>query len=114
MNDTWQLTNDSPLSIKITSAKYYATETLNDPNGPWLDLRPGLYEERGLDLHLDDEMSEMQRVDTASPTWRGVLIRPGDTLTACVPNLVDLRINYRRAGLWGLAERRSVWVRGGV
>ena len=46
-------------------------------------------------------------MDSVVP-WNKVVIPPGDTLTAHVPNNSDLRIKYRRAGLFGIFERRAV------
>ncbi len=64
-------------------------------------------------LHLDDEVTEIRRLDQ-EPPWSTVVVLPGDTLTARVLNNSDLRIRYRRAGWLGVFERREVLIQGGA
>lgn len=109
--DTWQLRNDSALpvlirSVTITGARTYndATETIEV-----LTLTTDT-EKHGITLHSDDEMTENGR----GGQWTGVEIMPGDTLTAVVPLMSELRIEYRRAGWLGVFERRELRIAGGI
>ncbi|MFD7076093.1 hypothetical protein ACFV9G_17955 [Nocardioides sp. NPDC059952] len=111
--DTWQIQNDSPLPVLILSVDYQGADTMHEDKLCWRRLSEDVDDRRGISLRIDDEVSEIKRLDRQH-SWRGVVITPGDTLTATVPNLTDLRIKYRRAGAFGLAERREVWIRGGA
>lgn len=42
----------------------------------------------------------------------GTLIPPGDTMEARVPNNTNLVIRYRRPGITGVLERRSITIQG--
>lgn len=68
---------------------------------------------RGATLHLDDEVSEILRLDRQGP-WNSVVVPPGETLKAKVTNNIDLRIKYRHAGWLGLLERRALTISGGA
>jgi hypothetical protein len=111
--DTWTVQNDSALPVRILTVQYYGGDTHNHPDGPWRDMTDELDERRGVYLRLDDEVPEMGRLDARRP-WSRVVVPPGDTMTAGVPNLTDLRIKYRRAGFFGFTERREVRIRGGM
>ena len=114
--DTWEVRNDSAVAVRIRSAAYMGSGTYDDARGRmnWHEL-PTNAQDSGLlvDLSLDDEVPEMRRLDAEQP-WRKVVILPGDAMVAHVPNNHDLRIRYRRAGLWGFLERREIRVHGGV
>lgn len=111
--DTWRIQNDSALPVRITSAAYRGPDTFNDRSWAWVELTEAVDERRGVSLHLDDEVPEIRRLDKPTP-WSEVEVQPGDTLTAKVPNLTDLRISYRRAGPFGFVERRDVTLSGGA
>lgn len=114
--DTWEVRNDSAVAVRIRSAAYMGSGTYDDARGRmnWDEL-PTNAHDSGLLLHLrlDDEVPEMRRLDAGLP-WRKVVILPGDSMVAHVPNNHDVRIRYRRAGFWGLLERREIRVHGGV
>jgi hypothetical protein len=89
--------------------------TVNSRTGEieWVELDPDDEKSRGATLHLDDEVSEIRRLDHPIP-WNMVIIPPGDTMKARVMNNADLRIRYRRAGWLGTFARRTVTISGGA
>lgn len=112
--DTWTVQNDSALPVRILSVTYRNLGTFQGNQWAWAELTEdddnGLH---GVWLHLDDEVPEIRRMDSLVP-WGKVVIPPGDSMTAHVPNNSDLRIKYRRAGLFGIFERRAVLLSGGA
>jgi hypothetical protein len=116
LNDTWELKNDSPLPIRITSVAVMDPSSYDDSSGKmlWAELKPDAEaQEGGISLHFYDSVTEIRRLDCGRP-WKGTIVPPGDTLTATVLNNRDLRIRYRRAGTFGVFERREVKVHGGT
>jgi hypothetical protein len=113
--DTWKLQNDSPLPIRITSVAVWGLGTVNRKTEEieWVELDPDDEKSRGATLHLDDEVSEIRRLDRTI-SWNKVIVPPGDTMKAHVLNNTDLRIMYRRAGWLGVFERRRVTISGGA
>lgn len=111
--DTWHIQNDSALPVLVLAVAYQGADTMSGDKMRWKELTREIDERRGISLHVDDEVAEIIRLDRGG-SWSRVVIHPGDTLTATVPNLTDLRIKYRRAGVFGFAERREVWIRGGA
>jgi hypothetical protein len=113
--DTWKVTNASPLPIRITSVAVRGLGTVNRETEEiqWVELDPDDAKSRGATLHLDDEVSEIRRLDRTT-SWNRVIIPPGDTMKAHVMNNTDLRIRYRRAGWLGVFERRTVTISGGA
>lgn len=116
---TWTIRNESALPVKITKVTHTGVHTYNDTTGeietrvlpPWVP-----HEEEGdlgIRLQFDDEVLELNRDSDDSP-WAGQLVPPGDTLTAFVNLNRTLTIRYRRAGLFGLTERRTLSIDGGV
>lgn len=65
----------------------------------------------GVQLTFDDEVLEIGRTDLELP-WRGIVIPPGEVLTARVSNNVTLTVRYRRGGLGGVFERRTQVIHG--
>lgn len=113
--DTWDLKNDSALPVRVTSVAVMGPHTYDDSQGKlnWVELPPDADGEEGVALHFDDSVTEMKRLDQKRH-WSGTQIPPGDTLGARVLNNRDLRIRYRRAGVFGVLERREVRIHGGV
>ena len=117
---TWQIRNASPLPVRIARVTYSGVNAYN-PISEKIEERdlPGWvpHEEEaslGIRLHFDDEVLEMTRDDGHKDTWRGHVVPPGDTLTAFVNLNRTLSIRYRRGGLLGFAERRTLRSNGGV
>lgn len=102
--DTWELKNSGPVAIRVVSARILGPDI--DEALPW----DGSV---GVELHLDDENSEIAREDWRRP-WNEVVIPPGDTLHAVVGNNTSLVIKYRRGGLSGVLERRIIAIHGSV
>lgn len=113
--DTWRVKNDSPLPIRITSVAVRGLGTVNRQTEKieWVQLKPDDEKSRGATLHLDDEVSEIRRLD-APVAWNRVIVPPGDTMKAHVMNNTDLRIRYRRSGWLGVFERRTLTISGGA
>jgi hypothetical protein len=62
----------------------------------------------GITLTFDDHVLETRR-DDRRETWAGQIVPPGERLTAVVQETVGaLRIVYRRAGRFGVLERRAI------
>jgi hypothetical protein len=62
-------------------------------------------------LSFDDDTAEFRRADWQRP-WSKEVVRPGDTLQAVVPINTTLTISYRRDGLFGRLERRTIVIDG--
>lgn len=111
--DTWKITNESAVAVRLRSVQYYDAHTHSHPDGPWLDLTDDREDDTDrMYVRLDDEVLEMARLDARKP-WPKIVVPPGDTLTVKVPLLTDVLIKYRRAGWSGMSERREVKLRGG-
>lgn len=103
-----RVTNSSAIPIQILSVMFRSAE---HPVKVSLDLMgPRDY---GPCLDLEDEIDSITKSEQGLP-WNQVVVPPGDSLIARVPGNSDLRITYRRAGLWGLAERRAISIHGSV
>lgn len=104
LDDTWELKNDSPLSLTLTSVRLAMPGYERDL--PWDG-------EHGVRLCFDDETAEIAREDFQRP-WNEVVVEPGDTLEAAMQSNTSLLIEYRRAGWLGVFERRRVVIHGHV
>lgn len=116
MTDTWELRNDSALPIRIVSVTVCGPHTYDHSRNKIAEIDLPIFEGRGKEgasLVFDDETLEIRRTDTAR-SWRGIEIPPGDTLEAVVENNRTLRIRYRRAGRFGIMERREISIHGYV
>jgi hypothetical protein len=113
--DTWQLKNNSSLPIRLTSVTVTSPSTYNASRNrvEGVPLTPQNQDGFGISLRFDDDITELTREDIDKP-WNRVIIPPGDTLQASVPNNTNLRIKYRRAGVMGVLERRNMRVQGNV
>ena len=113
--DTWRLRNESPLPVRIRCVAVCGFGTYDDTKGVLRWVEVGAEDDNGLSatLHLDDEVTEIRRLDNRQP-WRTVVIAPGDTMKAHVLNNTTLRIRYRRAGAFGTFERREIEIHGGA
>jgi hypothetical protein len=113
--DTWRIRNESPLPVRIRSVAVSGVGTYDDTKGALRWVEVGTEDEDGLSatLHLDDEVTEIRRLDNRQP-WRAVVVAPGDTMQAHVLNNTTLRIRYRRAGAFGTFERREIQIHGGA
>jgi len=122
----WQIRNDSPLPVVLTKVTHAGVHTYNDRTGT-IDERdlPPDEDERapGISLVYDDEVQEISRQEPRpkrfrrkprEPSWRGQRVLPGDTLTAYVDLNRTLTLYYRRAGMFGVLERRRISIDGGV
>ncbi len=111
--DTWRITNDSSLPVRITSIRYVTPDTWNDESRSFDEPVLPSDGTDGIRLSLDDSTAEVARMDWKRP-WSEVVVEPGDTLTAVVGTNTTLLIDYRRAGRVGLFERRHLTIHGGV
>lgn len=114
--DTWEIRNNSPLPVTITSVRYRGANTYDDKSGRIPEVDLPVFEgegDLGISLTFDDEVAEIRRFDMRQ-SWRGMTVPPGDTLEARVLNNRDLVIGYRRSGLFGVFERRRVEIHGTV
>lgn len=113
--DTWVVKNDSPLPVRIVDATVASPHTYDSDTDRIRRVRVESTEAEamGVTLQLDYEMAENSLQD-AGRGWSGVLVEPGDTMTAHVPTNTDLAIRYRRTGIWGMLERRTLTIRGGA
>jgi hypothetical protein len=115
LSDTWELRNDSALPVHIMSVTTQGIHTFDPESGKihTVELQAEPAKDFGVSLHFDDEQLEIARSDRARD-WGGLTVPPGDTLHATVRNNRSLRINYRRAGILGVLERREVRIHGGA
>lgn len=111
--DTWTITNDSPISIKVTSVTWQSVDTFEGDKLVWRELPVQTSGVEGIHLTLDEEQLYYKLTESLG-RWRGLVLPPGDTLRATVLNNHDLRIKYRRSGWTGVFERRVIKVHGGV
>jgi len=113
--DTWTIRNDSSLPVRITSMAIRGLTTVNQKTQEieWRELDGGSQGSRVAEVWLEDEVSEIRRLDRATH-WNKILIPPGDIFRARVLNNTDLRIRYRRAGWLGVFERRTLTISGGA
>lgn len=102
-----RITNDSAVPIRLVSV---TSRTALEPEWVSLDSETS---KNGQHLWIEDEVDNITMSEQNTP-WSKVTILPGDALRARVQNFSDLLIRYRRAGLWGHLEHRSLHVRGGV
>jgi hypothetical protein len=110
--DTWTLRNSSSLPIRITSVTVASPETYDANQDKILEVElPVLDGDGGVLLAFDDHVLETRRVEQNQP-WRRLEVPPGDTLQATVMTNRTLRIKYRRAGFFGILERREVSIHG--
>lgn len=109
--DTWEVKNDSPVSVKILSVRVLTPSCWDDrtQSFKWVELPyEGMTE---ANLALDDGVEEIGRQDWQRP-WSRVMVSAGDTMTAHVLNNTTMEIRYRRAGPWGVLERRRLAISG--
>jgi hypothetical protein len=114
--DMWEIRNASSLpiliqSVRVLSVADYANSKKPRPrdlgvpsnlNETWLDFD---------DPHLANIHSDWQ--DAKAP-WSNVLVPPGDTLVSHIQTNTTLYIRYRRAGPFGILERRRLTIHGHV
>lgn len=94
--DRWTLRNESALTIRLEGV------SLVDPLGEV---------EVGSHLTFVDHMLEVRRHEWELP-WAGMKVPPGEELIAHVPPNHTMVIDYRRDGLFGRVERRSITIHG--
>lgn len=115
---TW-IRNASALPVVLTRVSYSGVTTYNDETGEIEDhdLPSWVPHEEeadlGISLRFDDEPLELGR-DADEKPWRGLKVPPGDTLTAYVNLNRTLVLEYRRSGVFGVFERRTLRIDGGV
>lgn len=102
--DTWVLQNASSVPALISSATSLGIHGEN----PLSDNDNGQ-----VSLMLDDETDEIRRTDMGLD-WPGIVIGPGDTMSAHIGVNSALVVGYRRAGWTGIAERRTLTIHGTV
>lgn len=115
VGSTWNLRNDSALPIRIRSVRVTGLSTFNHATEQQREIELPLAGDRadGASLSFDDSTLETL-LYVHHRSWKGVTIPPGDTLQAVVPNMHGLRIKYRRAGCFGILERREIVISGGI
>jgi hypothetical protein len=113
--DTWEVRNSGPLPIRIRSVRFsdVMTVDLDAHEVRQVELPAEGLPSHDISLTFDEEMNEISREEWQTP-WSQVVVEPGDSLLAHVPNNASLYIDYRRAGLSGILERRNITIHGGV
>lgn len=111
--DTWRIRNESPIPARIRSVAVCGAFSYDDSLGEirWIELGNEQDTHSPATLRLDNEVAEVRRVE-ARLAWRSITVAPGDTMTAHLLNNTTLRIRYRRAGPFGLVERREIQLHG--
>jgi hypothetical protein len=102
--DTWRLRNVSALPIQIETVAYMHFGMAEPKDLPTDGIST-------CSLSFDDEVLDTGRTER-DLRWRGVTVPPGESLTAHVGVNHTLTVRYRRAGLGGRFERRSILVHG--
>lgn len=102
---TFTITNDSAVEVQIISVDGpgFTSGTTWEPYPNPLDLDDA----STMLLTLDDFGLDIQR-EEKSPSWKGVRIPPGETMSARVDGIMAMRVRYRRSGPFGVLERRSL------
>lgn len=114
--DTWEVRNNGALPITIRSVTYSGSHTWNAETRTIEERELPVFEgdgKLGVSLAFDDEVDEITRFDK-QVRWRGLVLRPGDTLQARVLTNCAITIRYRRSGCFGFVERRKLRIAGGV
>ena len=115
--NTWLVRNESPLPIRLGRVHYTGINTFDQASGEIRKVELPSYiddeGELGIGLRFDDEVLELTR-DANDKSWSQQIVPPGDVLVAYVNLNRSLVIPYRRAGIFGVFERRTVRVEGGV
>ncbi len=114
--DTWEIQNDSPLSIEILDVTvtglslmdFDHPQSVPTKSLPWDGIEGGM-----VSLCFDDPTLETRRTDWQRP-WQELTVPPGDTLQAHIMNNHMIEISYRRAGWLGLFEKRELVIHGYV
>jgi hypothetical protein len=113
--DSWILTNNSPVAIRMTKVHVISPNNFNPRTGHIEEMPLPVFgdPDSGAELELGDFTSEVARTDWERP-WPRVEVAAGDTLTGRVPVNTSLKIAYRRAGWTGVLERRGLVIHGDV
>ena len=113
--EAWTIRNESALPVKILSAAALSVTTYNERRDRFdhIELDPDAESTHGISLSHDDEVDYVRMQDW-SRSWKGEILRAGDTLSASVSLNCSLIIEYRRAGWSGVFERRKLVIHGGV
>lgn len=109
--DTWSLRNESSLPIRVARAEYRGADTYSNGSLAWIRLNPADMVSDRFELQLDSDLSGGE-VLAGFDKWRQFTLPPGDALLVRMPNNSQLRVRYRRAGLGGIVERRSIEIHG--
>lgn len=98
--DTWTVTNDSSLPIRVRSAHFVSPDGKSEVGRYW--------------TFVDDTLAVRQDEKDDGGSWKGVVIPPGEELRAHVPVNHTMVIRYRRDGMTGWFERRQLEIHGYV
>lgn len=113
--DMWVLTNNSPVTVRLTSVRVVSPNNFNPKTERIDELPLPVFgdPDTGVELELGDHTTDVARADFERP-WPEVEVAAGDTLIARVPVQTSLKIAYRRAGWTGVLERRALIIHGDV
>jgi hypothetical protein len=113
IQNVWELRNNSALPVQITSVTVMGAITYNEETGKIDEIElppeylPGDKYFGIFSLAFLDPVTEIVRADQLRP-WRGQVVLPGDALRALVVPNARMLIKYRRAGPFGIFERREI------
>jgi hypothetical protein len=109
----WELRNDSALPVRIRSVKVMGPLTYNEKTDKIDEIElapeypPGHKYFGAFWLAFVDPMTENMRTSQLPP-WNKQVVLPGDSLRAAVITNEKMQIKYRRAGPFGIFERREI------
>lgn len=110
----WTIRNDSALPVRLTKVIRSGIDTFDADSGEIHEVPLETWTEAGGDVTLTFDEETLYYEQDAAEDWNGLIVPPGDTLTAYVNLNRTLVIHYRRKGVFGIFERQSVKLDGGV
>jgi hypothetical protein len=110
----WTIRNASALPVRLTKVVRSGIDTFDTDTGKIREVPLETCTGSGSDVTLSFDDETLYYWQEAADDWNGLVVPPGDTLTAYVNLNRTLTIHYRRNGMFGVFERRSVSLDGGV
>lgn len=110
----WTIRNASALPIRLTKVVRTGIDTFDPETGEIHEVPLETWTENEADVTLTFDEETLYYKQDVAEGWKGLIIPPGDTLTAYVNLNRTLTIHYRRDGVFGVFERRAVSLDGGT